>query len=224
MDLHLGLFPAWFAAPARDWPKGMELVGFPFYEPDTDLSPELRAFLKQGSKPFVFTPSSANWHVRSFFVESLRACEMGEFRGRLHRTFEPNARRSASTIFATEWTPFGSLFDAAAAVVHPAAIGTGALAIRAGIPQLLIPLAHDQFDNAARFVKLGVARLLSPGRYKAKAVVRELRLLVLDSDVRNNTCALQERLLREPKAEEVAANLIGDFIRRRGPQLLSGAA
>jgi rhamnosyltransferase subunit B len=147
---------------------------------------------------------------------------MGEFRGVFIGPLNQMPKNLPATIFATEWAPFGSLFDAASAVVHPAAIGTGALAIRAGIPQLLVPMAHDQFDNAAHFTKLGVASLLPPARYKAKAVVRELRQLVLDSDVRNNTRALQERLVREPKAEQIAANLICDFINRRGPRAAPG--
>lgn len=31
-------------------------------------------------------------------------------------------------------------------------------ALRPGIPQVIIPLAHDQFDNASRLTRLGVAK------------------------------------------------------------------
>ena len=39
---------------------------------------------------------------------------------------------------------------------------------------LVVPFAFDQPDNAARAVKLGVARSLRIGRYTASRVTREL--------------------------------------------------
>jgi len=40
-------------------------------------------------------------------------------------------------------------------LVHHGGIGTSAQALTAGIPQLVVPFAHDQFDNAARLMRLG---------------------------------------------------------------------
>jgi len=53
--------------------------------------------------------------------------------------------------------PFSALLPRLSALVHHGGIGTSAQALAAGIPQLVVPFAHDQFDNAARLHRLGVA-------------------------------------------------------------------
>jgi hypothetical protein len=51
---------------------------------------------------------------------------------------------------AFPYLPYSSAFPRAAAVVHQAGIGTLAQALRAGRPQLIVPVAFDQPDNAQR--------------------------------------------------------------------------
>jgi UDP:flavonoid glycosyltransferase YjiC (YdhE family) len=52
-------------------------------------------------------------------------------------------------------------------LVHHGGIGTVAQALAAGIPQLGVPLSHDQFDNTARLMRLGVGRSLPAAHYAA---------------------------------------------------------
>jgi UDP:flavonoid glycosyltransferase YjiC (YdhE family) len=63
-------------------------------------------------------------------------------------------------------------------VVHQGGIGTLHQALLAGRPQLVVPWAHDQPDNAHRAARLGVARVLSPREYRAARVERTLRALL----------------------------------------------
>jgi rhamnosyltransferase subunit B len=49
--------------------------------------------------------------------------------------------------------------------------------MRAGIPQLVMPYAYDQPDNAARMVRLGVGLTVGRKRYRADAVVQRLQAL-----------------------------------------------
>jgi spore coat polysaccharide biosynthesis predicted glycosyltransferase SpsG len=44
----------------------------------------------------------------------------------------------------------------ASVVVHQGGIGTTAEALRSGRPMLVVPFAHDQYDNAERVRRLGV--------------------------------------------------------------------
>ena len=44
-------------------------------------------------------------------------------------------------------------------------VGTVSQALRAGVPQLIVPFSHDQPDNAARVVKLGCGAVVKPRRY-----------------------------------------------------------
>ena len=57
---------------------------------------------------------------------------------------------------------------------------TTAQALRAGRPQLITPVWFDQPDNAARAVKLGVARTLPFRRVTAARLVQQLRPLLAD--------------------------------------------
>jgi UDP:flavonoid glycosyltransferase YjiC (YdhE family) len=74
--------------------------------------------------------------------------------------------------------PHQLLFPRAAAVVHQVGAGTLGQALRSGKPMLLVPHAHDQFDNASRAMKLGLARTLFPKQYTAERVARELTWLL----------------------------------------------
>src|SRR6202012_1799180 len=53
------------------------------------------------------------------------------------------------------YVPLRALLPRCAALVHHGGIGTTAEALRAGVPQVIVPLAFDQFDNAARVRALG---------------------------------------------------------------------
>jgi UDP:flavonoid glycosyltransferase YjiC (YdhE family) len=45
---------------------------------------------------------------------------------------------------------------------------------------LFVPFSHDQPDNAARVIRLGVARQIDRTEYRAKKVAAELRKLLED--------------------------------------------
>ncbi|MFO0094357.1 MAG: nucleotide disphospho-sugar-binding domain-containing protein, partial [Gemmatimonadaceae bacterium] len=66
----------------------------------------------------------------------------------------------------------------AVAVVDQCVRGTLGTAVRAGVPQLAVPFANDQPDNADRLQRLGVAEVLYPSRYRAWRVARALRTLL----------------------------------------------
>jgi UDP:flavonoid glycosyltransferase YjiC (YdhE family) len=53
----------------------------------------------------------------------------------------------------------------------------------AGRPMLIMPYGHDQFDNAWRAERLGVARRLSRRRYRADRVSRALAAILVDGTV-----------------------------------------
>src|SRR6266511_238186 len=66
----------------------------------------------------------------------------------------------------------------ARAIVHQGGVGTTGQALHSGRPVLIVPHAHDQFDNAARVVRLGCGRMIARPRYNAKSAKRELEALL----------------------------------------------
>jgi UDP:flavonoid glycosyltransferase YjiC (YdhE family) len=81
---------------------------------------------------------------------------------------------ASADLLIVESAPHELLFPRAAAVVHHGGVGTTGQALRSGHPMLIAPFAHDQPDNAYRASRLGVARVLYPGRYTAPRVASHL--------------------------------------------------
>jgi rhamnosyltransferase subunit B len=177
----LALFPAWFAEPQADWPRRTRLTGFPLYDEaeERPLEQELRRFLEAGPPPILVTPGSANVHAQTFCQESIRVCQRLGQRGLLLSRYGENV--PAALPPAVRWfpyAPFSAVLPRAAAFVHHGGIGTTAQALAAGVPQLIVPLSHDQFDNAARAQRLGTARCLPARQYRAIAAAARLKALL----------------------------------------------
>jgi rhamnosyltransferase subunit B len=185
-DLALGFFPSWFGPPQRDWPPNVELCGFPLFDESevSPMSPDLVDFLGSGTPPIAFTPGSANLHGRPFFEAAVDACGRLNRRGLLlTRHAEQVPENLPPGIRHVDYAPFSQLLPRVAALVHHGGIGTAAQGMAAGVPQLVMPLGHDQYDNAARMRRLGVGRELRPGKFRGPAVARELRPLLESTEI-----------------------------------------
>jgi UDP:flavonoid glycosyltransferase YjiC (YdhE family) len=183
-DRVIGLFPDWFAAPQSDWPEQARLTGFPRYdEADTrDVDPDLDAFLDAGPPPIAFTPGTAMHHGSAFFAASVEACRRLNRRGLLLSQHAGHLPPSLPpTVRHVPYAPFSRLLPRCAAIVHHGGIGTTAQALAAGIPQVVTPFAHDQFDNAERVRRLGVGRSVKASRYTARSATRALAGLLDDA-------------------------------------------
>jgi UDP:flavonoid glycosyltransferase YjiC (YdhE family) len=62
---------------------------------------------------------------------------------------------------------------------------------------LVVPYAHDQFDNAARVARVGIARTIPRRRYTPTRVAAELRLLLDNPMYAERTLGIGERLRQE---------------------------
>ena len=80
-------------------------------------------------------------------------------------------------VMAVPYAAHSEVFPRASAIVHQGGIGTTAQAMRAGRPALVVPFAHDQFDNAERVRRLGVAEVVYRSRYNALTAEAALRRL-----------------------------------------------
>ncbi len=82
----------------------------------------------------------------------------------------------------------------------------------AGKPMLIMPYGHDQADNAWRARRLGVARVISRGRYRAGVVGRELAR-ILDDPMPSATALRVSREMARERGCERAADLIEAALR-----------
>lgn len=183
----IGFFPPWFAAPQPDWPAHTHLVGFPLWDGQADdvLWQRVQAFLEAGEPPIVITPGSAAATRQRYFQESLEAIvSLGARTVMVTNYPEQLPRVLPASVLASSYLPFSRLLPRAALLVHHGGIGTCAQALAAGIPQLIAPMGFDQFDNAERLQRLGVAHCLPHSRYRARPLAVRLRALLQDGELR----------------------------------------
>ena len=62
---------------------------------------------------------------------------------------------SPESVLCVPSAPYESTFPGCSAIVHHGGIGTTGAALLSGRPSLIVPFAHDQFDNAYRVVAIG---------------------------------------------------------------------
>jgi UDP:flavonoid glycosyltransferase YjiC (YdhE family) len=182
-DLTLCLFPDWFGPPQPDWPINVRMAGFPLWDSsaESQLCDEVLAFLSAGPPPIAFSPGSANREAQSFFTAAVEACERLGRRGILLTKYADQLPANLPrAVRHFGFVPLSKLLPHTAALVHHGGIGTCAQGLAAGVPQVVQPMSYDQFDNAQRLVRLGVANEVSVRRFRGPAVASALALL-LDS-------------------------------------------
>jgi UDP:flavonoid glycosyltransferase YjiC (YdhE family) len=217
-ELVLAMFPPWYAEPASDWPSQVRLTGFPLHDVEADqpLSPEVIAYLQAGEPPLVFTFGSAMKHGHRLFQAAVDASYRLRRRCLLLTPFpeqlpDPLPRHA----FCFDYVPLKQLLPYAAALIHHGGIGTTAQALHAGVPQLITPLAHDQFDNAARVQQLRAGDVLPGRQVTPKRLAKQLRRLLAD---RGTYAALQRiaALSAQQRGLDLACVYLEELSQRRG--------
>lgn len=196
-DASVGLFPKWFAPRQPDWPQCFlegDFVSAPIRTGHT-LPPEVERFLSDGEPPIIFTPGTGHQHAALYFSIALAALKR---LGRRGVFITPHVAqlpaRLPSDIISQAYAPFTALLPRAAAVVHHGGIGTMAEAFRAGIPQLVVPFAFDQFDNGFRAKRLGVADVLLAKRLSVGRMQKKLPHLLASAEVTQACKALAQKM------------------------------
>jgi rhamnosyltransferase subunit B len=220
LDLVLAMFSRVFAQPQPDWPARTLITGFPFYESDEALVPELARFIDAGPPPVVFTlGSSAVGAAGRFYAHSVEAVQRLEVRAIFltgtHAQDLPE--KLPASVLEWPYAPHEAVFARASAIVHQGGVGTTAQALRSGHPSLVVPFAHDQFDNAERVRRLGVGLWLSRGKYSARTAEAALRRLLGEPMFADSArCVADE--IRTENGARTAAEAIHTYIRAKGIQ------
>lgn len=209
----LALFSPQLGAAQADWPAHVHITGFAHYpQPGAAMDASLQSFLRGGTPPLVFSLGSTAVHIGAGFLrESIEACEQLGRRAVLF-TGSPEVRAQLPAtlpdfIHAVDYAPHAAVFPQAAVVVHHGGIGTSTEALRAGRPMLVVPHGFDQFDNAERLQRLGVARALAARDYRCATALPLLKDLLDDPAYAQRARRCGEAV-RAEQGEQVAADLI----------------
>lgn len=201
-----------------DWPPFAHVTGYWFADRTDGWEPEgpLRRFLDEGPPPVCVTFGSTVDRDPRGLAEVVGAC--------LRRT----GRRA---VVVAGWSglasldlpgqalvvphaPFDRLFDRVDAVVHHGGAGTTALALRAGLPQVVVPSALDQPFWAERLRALGVAPAPVPrGELTPDALATALGT---DEDGRRRRARSLGDLITAEDGTGAAVRIIAETVSRRG--------
>jgi UDP:flavonoid glycosyltransferase YjiC (YdhE family) len=208
---NLALFDPQLAQLQPDWPASVRVCGAAIYDgaaPDAALLEEVERFLAAGDAPIVFAlGSSAVWIAGDFWERAAAAArELG--RRAMLVTGPVTPANLPAGVRAFPYLPYSTAFPRAAAVVHQGGIGTLAQAMRAGRPQLIVPVAFDQPDNARRAAALGIARVVPFRKATARRLASGLAALLGTPSYEREARAVAESLARVDGAARAAEELV----------------
>jgi UDP:flavonoid glycosyltransferase YjiC (YdhE family) len=114
-------------------------------------------------------------------------------------------------VTVADFIPQAQLLPECAAVVSHAGSGTFLAALAAGVPQLLLPQAADQFLNAQAGVDGGVALTLRPGEVTVASVRNALTRVIDDARMREAAGRGAAEIAAMPGPDAVADELAQRF-------------
>lgn len=214
--VNLGLWSPLYRGPVQGDPPTGVITGFPHFDVVRDQqqdNDDLMRFLDDGEPPILFSLGTAAVHVAGKFYEAAaEACVRMKRRGLLLIGKPEYGPRSVpSGVRAFNYAPYSTVFPRCAAIVHHGGIGTTAQALRAGRPQLVTPMAHDQFDNAARVKRLGAGLRVGHARATPDKLVQRLSHLFDDPAFASAAAEIGPKIAAERGAERAADALVRAF-------------
>ncbi len=187
--LNVMMFPEWYAPRQPDWPAPCIQVPFPLWEDRAgeELPEAVDLFLKSGSPPIAISGGSANLHAANLFKKAVEACESAGQRALLLTAHpEQLPKNLPASALHCPFVPLQKLLPRCLAMVNHGGIGTVSQAIAAGIPQIVIPLAHDQFDNALRVESLNLGHAFQAKRWTANSLRKAIESVVADKKIQES--------------------------------------
>lgn len=186
--------PSVLPKPA-DWPVTHQMAGYWFWDREWKAPPELVEALENGPAPVILSFGSL-WPAYPENSLELVLDAVRDAGRRLVVVDGPGQDDLPDGVLRLHDVDYTWLFPRAAAVIHHGGFGTGAAVLRAGVPQVVLPIFVDHPFWAATMAQLGVAPEGIPG---ASLTRRRLRGAVA-------------KALGDPRMRERAADL-GRYVR-----------
>jgi UDP:flavonoid glycosyltransferase YjiC (YdhE family) len=116
---------------------------------------------------------------------------------------------AADRVRIERYVPQSYVIARASVVVSHAGSGTSLAAASAGLPQLMLPLGADQFENARGFVGAGAAVAVLPTEIGGTALTDALERLLTVASFRDRAQHLADEIRAMPHPDDVARMLTG---------------
>jgi rhamnosyltransferase subunit B len=213
--LRIALYPTSLVLPTPgNWPP-ITFTSFPLSDPSdqTIVRRTQDALERCKQRPLVFVTGSGVTEILRDVQYAYSLCSLlgvpGIF---VHSKVTQLGKRAFANLSLLDFADLSHLLPHALLIVHHGGIGTIAQSFRAGIPQLVRPLAFDQMDNARRIARLKTGAFLSGGqRYDVELSARLVRYLTSEPDISKSMEKHRSEIARSNGLEH-ASDLILRFL------------
>ncbi|NDJ59863.1 MAG: glycosyltransferase family 1 protein, partial [Chloroflexi bacterium] len=200
-----------------EWGEHIHTTGYWILdEPDWQPSPELRAFLDAGDPPvaigFGSMPVPDPDSTTRLILEALESS--GQRAILLSGWAQLGRQALPETVFPLDYAPYPWLFPRMAAIIHHGGSGTTGLALRSGVPSLVIPFTADQPFWGERTHALGVGPAALPfSTLTADDLAAALRTMLSDVTMQQRAAQLRDAMAAE-QGIQTAVAIIRDYLDR----------
>lgn len=186
------------------------MLDFLMFDPDdTPSTAQLDIFLAKYELPVVFTHGTGNNNSKTFFHHAVQACKILDQPALL--LCQSNKAIPADlppNILHVNYLPFEQLLPYVGCMVHHGGMGTCAQVLRAGIPQIIVPVGFDQFQNADRVERLGVGTRMDLETFSPELAAQNLKGLMDDQQVLNRCRLLQANFNAEHTIDWICRQMV----------------
>lgn len=200
------------APPAGDWRYDCDYTGYCHGPAGPPLDPDLAAFLEAGPPPVYIGFGSVNLANPDRFTD---------------RILEAVALAGCRAVLGVGWTGLGgrplpahihtvgevdhaALFGRVSGVAHHGGSGTVHTALRAGIPQFVMPQIVDQFYWGQRLFDMGLGpRPVAPDRLDVRTLARALTALTHNRLFAEQAAVWGERVRQDHGTHRAAELIVG---------------
>jgi MGT family glycosyltransferase len=109
--------------------------------------------------------------------------------------------------FTAPFLPYSVILPKSSVVIHHGGTGAAISAISYGVPQVIIPLTYDNFDNAQRSVEAGVAVRLKVRGITPKKLKNRINLLLSEPNIRKR-CIEMRKVFSRYDSPVMSADLL----------------
>ncbi|MCP5015400.1 MAG: glycosyltransferase family 1 protein [Ketobacter sp.] len=159
----LALYPSWFdnlGSLADASVRQGDFILRNVEEPAT-LDDGVEQFIEGGEPPVVCTLGTGIGHASARYVQVAKVLARLGRRGIFVTPFDENIPMYLGAhILRVDYVNLACLLRRASLLIYHGGIGTVSQALRAGVPQVVLPFYYDQADNGDRVRRFGVGTLL----------------------------------------------------------------
>jgi rhamnosyltransferase subunit B len=211
------MVPDWFVAPQPEWPPQMRQCSFPqadaYGARSEGLDPEARAFLEAEGPVAAVTFGSMMPGAEQLYRSAIEACVRAKLRPFVMTSTALNLPPElARMTFVTRYAPLREVASRSAVGVHHGGVGTISRFLAEGVPQLITPMAFDQFDNAERARRLGCAVVVGRRWFRSGTAAAKL-VGLLKSSATADACRRAAPRAQTDGVGEACDYIEGEFAR-----------